>query len=348
MTRAFGMRTSTGAPVLLRQLGGLAAIDCGSNSTRLLVVDPSGRPLVRLMHITRLGRGVDGERRLAPDAIARTVEVLDDYRAVMDDCGVARVKMTATSAARDARNRETFFSAAEAIVGVRPELLTGEEEGRLSFAGATAGLDGAGAPYLVADIGGGSTEVAVGPVSSSGAGRLEPVAVRSLDMGCVRVTERWLAGDPPTARQLGAARRAVDEALVELSEQVPATRQAATLIGLAGTVAALAAIDQGLVLDGRDPDGCDHVGRDLVGRERRRDRLHHYRLARSSVDALLADLAGRRAAERVARQGVEAGRADVIVGGALVLAAVMDHFGFDSCLTSEADILDGLVMSLLD
>ena len=208
----------------------VAAIDCGTNSTRLLVAGPGGVTLVRLMQITRLGRGVDRTRRLAPDAIERTLSVLRDFRAVLDENGVGRVRMTATSAARDATNREDFLAAAADIVGVRPELLAGEEEGRLSFRGATAELPPSSAPWLVADIGGGSTELIAG---GEAGGR--PEAVRSLDVGCVRISERFLPSDPPDA---GADRRPpgpLSGTSWRLSTgPKPAFGRAATLVGLAG------------------------------------------------------------------------------------------------------------------
>ncbi len=304
----------------------VAAVDCGTNSTRLLVADGQGRALTRLMRITRLGQGVDRCGVLAPDAVARTVAVLEEYRKVMDDAGVGPVRMTATSAVRDAGNRDQFLDAAAETVGTAPEILTGEQEGRLSFAGATADLDDNPGGWLVADIGGGSTELAAGPVP--GGRRTEPAAVCSLDVGCVRVTERFLTGDPPDASQLEAARRDVHRLLASAVADQPVLAEMATLVGLAGTVAALAAVDQRL-------ETYD------------RDRLHHHVLTRETVDTITAELAGVPAVERARRPGVEAGRADVLVGGALVLSVVMDHFGFAQCLTSEADILDGLVMTLV-
>lgn len=298
-----------------------AAIDCGTNSTRLLVAHPGGPTLERLMRITRLGEGVDRDRRLAPDAIDRTLRVLREYRSVMDRLGVGALRMTATSAARDAVNRDEFFAAAEEAVGVRPELLAGEEEGRLSFAGATAELDPTGSPWLVIDIGGGSTELVAGPGPDGG-----PAAVRSLDIGCVRLTERLLTGDPPAPESLQRARRFVEALFADAVAHSPALTGNATMVGLAGTVACLAAVDQGL-------EGYD------------RDRLHHYRLTRAAVDRMLAELASTDASGRRSVPGVEAERADVIVGGAVVLSAAMHFFGFEECLTSEADILDGLVES---
>jgi exopolyphosphatase/guanosine-5'-triphosphate,3'-diphosphate pyrophosphatase len=298
-----------------------AAIDCGTNSTRLLVARPGGPTLERLMRITRLGQGVDRDRRLAPEAIERTLDALREFRSVMDRFEVEAVRMTATSAARDAANRDVFFDAVEHIVGVRPELLGGEEEGRLSFAGATSELDPAGAPWLVVDIGGGSTELVLGPAADG-----RPTAVRSLEVGCVRLTERFLDHDPPAPASLDRARAFVDGLLEQTVQDEPRLAEATTMVGLAGTVACVAAVDQGL----------GHYDR---------ARLHHYVLRRRRVDRILATLAGTDSAGRRAIPGVEAGRADVIVGGTAVLAAVMHHFGFEECLTSEADILDGLLQS---
>ncbi|HET6963899.1 MAG TPA: DUF501 domain-containing protein [Acidimicrobiales bacterium] len=298
-----------------------AAIDCGTNSTRLLVARPGGPALERLMRITRLGEGVDRTRRLAPEAVERTLAVLREYRQVMDRFGVGAVRMTATSAARDALNRDEFFDAAEAAVGVRPELLGGDEEGRLSFAGATAELDPAGAPWLVVDIGGGSTELVAGPGPDGG-----PRAVRSLDVGCVRLTERFLTTDPPAPAAMDEAHAYVDARLDEAIREEPGLVGARTMVGLAGTVACLAGVDQGL----------DHYDR---------DRQHHYLLRRDRVELLLESLAATDSPGRRSMPGVEEQRADVIVGGTIVLVAVMRRFGFDECLTSEADILDGLVLS---
>lgn len=302
--------------------GPVAAIDCGTNSTRLLIAGPDGDPLIRLMRITRLGQGVDHSGRLAGDAIQRTLAVLREFAGVMGERGVAQVRMTATSAARDAGNRDDFFLPAADIVGVRPELLSGDEEGRLSFMGATADLDDALAPWLVADIGGGSTELIIGD------SKRQPTAVCSLDVGCVRLTERYLGDDPPGPEQMAAARAHVADLLVGVDARQEAFRGGATLVGLAGTVAALAAIAQKLVTYDRG-------------------RIHHFSLTRAVVEGLLSALASEPAAARRRRPGVEPDRADVIVGGAVILAELMRHFGYEDCLTSEADILDGLVGTLL-
>jgi exopolyphosphatase/guanosine-5'-triphosphate,3'-diphosphate pyrophosphatase len=297
----------------------VAAVDCGTNSTRVLVSD-GRQPAERLMRITRLGQGVDDTRHLAPEAIERTVDVLREYRKVLDGHGVTRVRMTATSAARDATNRDEFFDAAEAAIGVRPELLTGNEEGALSFAGALSDLDAADGPFLVTDIGGGSTEFIVG--------RDAPVGTMSVDLGCVRITEKFLHHDPPQPEELSNAIGVVRDALDDLVREVPAVLDAPRLVGLAGTVTTMAAVEIGLV-------------------EYDRNRIHHFELTRAAAEDVFRTLATEPRAQRVFNPGLEEARADVIVGGALILVTIMRHFGYDSCLVSEADILDGLVLSLL-
>jgi exopolyphosphatase/guanosine-5'-triphosphate,3'-diphosphate pyrophosphatase len=253
----------------------------------VLVADASGAPLDRRMRITRLGQGVDATGILAPEAVERTVAVLREYRAAMDQLGVERVRMTATSAARDAANREEFFAAAGDVVGVRPELLDGDEEGRLAFRGATADLDRSDGPFLVVDIGGGSTEFVVGTE--------HPEGVVSVDIGCVRLTEKFLHSDPPTAVELSQALSVIRDYLDDVARDLPASVDARRLVGLAGTVTTVAAVEQ---------------------------RLHN--------------------------PGLEEARADVIVGGTAILVAVMRYFEHAACLVSEADILDGLVLSLLE
>jgi exopolyphosphatase/guanosine-5'-triphosphate,3'-diphosphate pyrophosphatase len=299
----------------------VAAIDCGTNSTRLLVADASGATLDRRMVITRLGQGVDATGRLAPEAIDRTVAVLRDYRAVMDDHGVERVRMTATSAARDAENRDDFFTAAEEVVGTRPELLSGRDEARLSFRGATHELDPADGPFLVVDIGGGSTEFAVGT--------REPDGEVSVDIGCVRITEKFLHADPPTALELSQALSVVHDYLDDVARDVPAVTEARQLVGLAGTVTTVAAVEQGLA-------------------QYDRDRIHHFVLTRDAAEDVFRTLATERRADRIHNPGLEPGRADVIVGGTAILVAIMRYFELATCLVSEADILDGLVLSVLD
>ena len=303
----------------------VAAVDCGTNSTRLLVSDARGATLERLMRITRLGQAVDATGSLAPEAVERTVTVLREFRAVMDRLGVERVRMTATSAARDAANRDDFFAAATDVIGVRPELLAGTEEARLSFLGATAELDAAEGPFLVVDIGGGSTEFAVGPISLDEPG--EPEGAMSVDVGCVRVTEKFLHHDPPAPEELSQALSVVRDYLDDVARELPAALEARRLIGLAGTVTTVAAVELGLA-------NYD------------RDRIHHFVLTREAAEEVFRTLATETRAQRVHNPGLEEGRADVIVGGAAILVAVLRYFELDECLVSEADILDGLVMSL--
>lgn len=304
----------------------LAAVDIGTNSVRLLVADVDGAgadarvvTVDRRMNITRLGQGVDGDRRLHPDAIARTLAVLDQYGAVARELGVEAIRATATSAARDSSNRDELFDPAEVALGRLPELLSGEEEARLSFLGATAALTDEPAPYLVVDVGGGSTEFVLGTDA--------PEALISIDVGCVRVTEQFLSSDPPTAEELSAAVSVVRDHLTDVERAIPNLREAKTLVGLAGTVTTVAAVEQGLPAY-------------------ERERIHHFRLTRAAVEDVFRTLALESAADRRHNPGLEAERVDVIVGGTIVLAAVLRVFGFDELLVSEDDILDGIVRDL--
>jgi exopolyphosphatase / guanosine-5'-triphosphate,3'-diphosphate pyrophosphatase len=299
-------------------MSSLAAIDCGTNSTRLLI-SRDGRAVDRRMTITRLGAGVAASGRLDPTAIDRTLATLGEYRSAMDDHGVERVRITATSAARDAANSEDFFAAAEEIVGARPELISGDEEGRLSFLGATAELDPADGPFLVVDIGGGSTEVIVGTTGVD--------VVRSIDMGCVRVTERFLDSDPPAPEELSNALAWIQDHLEELVRAVPQVATARTMVGLAGTITTVAAVEIGLA-------------------EWDRDAIHHFRLTRAAAEDVFRTLATEALADRVHNPGLEAARADVIVAGACIFAAIVRWLDAEECLVSESDILDGLVASL--
>jgi exopolyphosphatase / guanosine-5'-triphosphate,3'-diphosphate pyrophosphatase len=303
----------------------LAAVDIGTNSIRLLVADVEGsgpdaklRPLDRRMRITRLGQGVDRARALAADAIDRTVDVLREYRAALNDHHVERLRATATSAARDASNRDEFFASVRDVLGAMPELLSGEEEARLSFLGATADLD-APAPYLVVDIGGGSTEFVLGAEY--------PTALASLDIGCVRITEQFLVSDPPAPEELANAIATVRDLVAEVPRLVPGAANAATLVGLAGTITTIAAVEQGLP-------------------EYDAERIHHFRLTRDAAEEVFRTLATETAAQRAHNPGLEEGRVDVIVGGAVVLVSILRVLGFEEVLVSEADILDGLVRSL--
>src|SRR5665213_210093 len=301
----------------------VAAIDCGTNSTRLLVADAEGRPLERLMRITRLGQGVDATGRLAPEAIERCVAVLVEYRQVMDRLGVGRGRLAATSAARDATNGADFLQRAGEATGFLPELLTGIDEGRLSLAGAVADLDPAEGPFLVLDIGGGSTEL----VAGDGPDDPELAAV-SLQMGCVRLSERFFADDPPSAAELAAARAEVVAQVTRAVADHPRFRGTHRLVGLAGTVSTLVSVHKHLA-------------------EYDRDLVHHAVLTAANVRHWCKTLAADTAAQRLARPGMVPGRQAVLLGVALILDEVMSQLGLDECLVSEADILDGLVASLL-
>jgi exopolyphosphatase/guanosine-5'-triphosphate,3'-diphosphate pyrophosphatase len=302
--------------------GALAAIDCGTNSTRLLVVGSAGDVRAREMTITRLGQGVDASGRLSPEALERTFAALRAYRSIMDAERVARARLVATSAVRDAANGEAFLLPAAEIIGEPAELLPGIEEGRLSYAGATGDLPMTDAAVVVLDIGGGSTEIVTKPEG-------EILSV-SLDIGCVRLTERFLHGDPPTASEVAEAVRVIGAALDRASEAVPLLAEegrAKRLVGLAGTVSTLATLELGLA-------------------EYDRERIHHAVLTAASVEHWCDVLGAEPLAERARRRGLPEGRRDVIFGGALVLREVMIRFAFPECIVSESDILDGLIMSL--
>jgi exopolyphosphatase/guanosine-5'-triphosphate,3'-diphosphate pyrophosphatase len=300
----------------------IASVDLGTNSTRLLVAQrDDGRldVLDRRNTITRLGQGVAATGRLASEAVERTLDCLRDYRQVMDRHGVERVRMAATSAARDAGNRDEFFDAVEALVGARPELLSGDEEGRLSFRGATGDLDPALGPFVVVDIGGGSTEFIVGTTGVEG--------VLSVDVGCVRLTERFLEHDPPLPEELTACISLTDAYLEDVVRELPAIAEARTLVGLAGTITTVAAVELGLVTYDRD-------------------RIHHFVLSRDAAEDVFRTLATEARADRIHNPGLEEARADVIVAGCCVLVALFRRLGFDEMVVSEADILDGLALSL--
>jgi exopolyphosphatase/guanosine-5'-triphosphate,3'-diphosphate pyrophosphatase len=289
----------------------------------MLVLDDQARPLARRMEITRLGQGVDETHQLASDAIARTVDVLTRMRKEMLALGVVRGRLVATSAVRDARNGTAFLRAASSAAGLTAELLSGDEEGRLAYAGATSDIVPGSGDDVVVDIGGGSTELVMA--------RDGRVAAVSLDMGCVRLTERYFPHDPPTSSDLAVAGSAVAHQLDLAERAMPALsslRAPARLIGLAGTVATLASLDQHLECYDRE-------------------RIHHYPLTIEAVEHWWATLVSEPSVRRAARTGMEIGRHDVIVGGVMVLRQVMQRFGFGTCIVSEADILDGIALGLL-
>jgi len=299
----------------------VAAIDCGTNSVRLLITTDGKTQIERLMRITRLGQGVNATGRLDPSAIERTLSVLREFRSVIDKHGVTRIRMTATSAARDASNSDEFFVAARDVIGVDPELISGEEEGRLSFLGATADLDPDDGPFLVCDIGGGSTEFIFGTT--------EPEATISVDVGCVRMTEAWLHSDPPKPEELSQALSVIELHCDDVLRAIPQIGESKTFVGLAGTVNAAAAVEIGMTTYDRD-------------------KVHHLRMTRAMVEDVFRTLATESLEDRKDNPGLEPERADVIVGGMCVLVTVMRRFGLREMLVSESDILDGLAMSILD
>ncbi|MBI2710884.1 MAG: exopolyphosphatase [Actinobacteria bacterium] len=273
------------------------------------------------MHITRLGQGVDRAGAIAPDALDRTLAVLRGYHDEIERFDVERIRMVATSAARDAANRDDFFGAAEGIVGVPVELLDGDDEARLSYLGATAGLPDVEGPRLVFDLGGGSTELALGH------GR-DVAGTLSIDVGCVRLTERFLEHDPPLPEELFAAISFAQTWIDDVVRLMPEAVEAEQVIGLAGTVSTVAAVEIGLARYDRD-------------------RIHHFRLTRDAAEDVFRTLATEPRSERIHNPGLEEARADVIVGGCCALVALYRTLGLDEVLVSESDILDGLALSLV-
>ncbi|MBW3658443.1 MAG: exopolyphosphatase [Actinobacteria bacterium] len=305
-----------------------AAIDVGSNSVRVKVVGPDGDQLARELAITRLGTGIDATGRFDEDSLARTLDVVERFASVWRDHGVdaGDVRIAATSAVRDAADRDRFFAGVRDRTGVEAEVLSGEEEAATAYRGVVSGLD-VPRPVAVLDIGGGSTELIVG----DGAG--EVAGSWSLQLGSVRLTERYLAGDPPTDAEVAAAdgeiTRRLDELDAQLASQGCAVRDATTIVGVAGTVTTVAALDAGL---SRYTDGCVHGRRLEVG----------------ALRAWADRLTGMPSGEIGASPVVQAGREDVIAGGARIAAAVVERYGFDALVVSEADILDGLALSALE
>ncbi|MFJ9829640.1 exopolyphosphatase [Streptomyces sp. NPDC101160] len=302
----------------------VAGIDCGTNSIRLLVADvhPVTGELIELdrrMTIVRLGQGVDKTGRLAPEALERTFAACRAYAEVVKEFGVGadRLRFVATSASRDAENREEFVDGVVGILGVEPEVITGDQEAEFSFTGATGELHGDDR-RLVVDIGGGSTEFVVG--------NKHVEAARSVDIGCVRLTERHVRHDPPTAEEVAAIRADVRAALDLAAETVPVT-EAETLVGLAGSVTTVAAIALGLP-------------------EYDSERVHHSRISRAQVDEVVARLLGSTHDERAAIPVIHPGRVDVIIAGALVLEEIMERTGAAEVVVSEHDILDGIALSV--
>jgi exopolyphosphatase / guanosine-5'-triphosphate,3'-diphosphate pyrophosphatase len=333
----------------------VAALDCGTNSLRLLVADldldrGTLTDVERRMEIVRLGQGVDTTGRLAPEALDRTMNALSDFAGVITREGAEAVRMVATSATRDASNSEEFVRRVKEVLGAGPEVLSGDEEARLSFTGATAELAGDRSvppPYLVVDIGGGSTEFVLGGPggpggggagSADGAGKpaggqaggaaalSEVTSAISVDIGCVRMTERHLCSDPPGRGEVAAATADIDAAIERAAGRVPAG-QARTLVGLAGSVTTVA----GIALDLPAYDAA---------------RLHHARIPAAQVHEVTARLLAMTRAERAVIGVMHPGRVDVIGAGALILDRIMTRLGFAEVLVSEHDILDGIAWSI--
>ncbi|MFP5351028.1 MAG: exopolyphosphatase [Actinomycetota bacterium] len=300
----------------------VAAIDVGTNSTRLLVGEARAdgfRSVERRMVITRLGEGVDRRRVLAPEALQRTLSTIAEYAATCGELGVERLRVTGTSAVRDAHNRDEFFDGVRTLTGSEPELLSGEAEATATFLGALSDLPKSG-PVLVVDIGGGSTEFIVGET--------EPRKLISIDIGCVRMLEKHLHSDPPAPEELEALREEVRGEVERVAEEMEVP-PGARMIGVAGTVTQLAALKAGIPV--YDPDVT-----------------HHAVLTHGDVRRLARRLESLTFSQRKRIKGLDPGRADVIVAGAEILLCVMEAFDAAEVLTSEKDILDGLVIQLLD
>ena len=312
-----------------------AGIDCGTNSIRLLIADLEGgqlRDVHRETRIVRLGQGVDATGQFAPDAIARTRAALADYAALLRIHGVERVRMVATSAARDVSNRDVFFAMTAdvlgaAVPGAGAEVITGAEEAELSFRGAVGELDSARAPFVVVDLGGGSTEIVLG---GGQLGEKNVAASYSADIGCVRITERCLHSDPPTPDEVEAARQVVRERLDVALEVVP-VQGARTWIGLAGTMTTLSALAHNMTAY-------------------KSAAIHLSRVSGGDLLAVCERLIGMPRSQRAALPPMHEGRADVIGGGAIVVEELARELtaraGIDELTVSEHDILDGIVLSI--
>ncbi|MYW90210.1 Ppx/GppA family phosphatase [Amycolatopsis rubida] len=313
----------------------VAAIDCGTNSIRLLVAELTPRhdgtvdlrDLHREMRIVRLGQGVDATGRLAPEALERTRAALADYTVAARRKGVEKVRMVATSATRDASNRDEFFTMTRETLGVEAEVISGDEEARLSFTGAVGEQDPDDGPFVVVDVGGGSTELVLGTWNGREA---EVIAAKSVDIGCVRITERALKGDPPTADEIAAARELARGILAEAFDLVDVAK-ARTWIGVAGTVTTLSAVSLGL--PEYDPE-----------------RVHLSKLSHGEIDQLAGQLLAADRATRAENPVIHPGRVDVIGGGAVIVQVLAEELaargGPDQLVVSEHDILDGIALSL--
>ena len=300
----------------------VAAIDCGTNSIRLLIADIDGgnfREVVRDMEIVRLGQGVDQTGQFHPDAIIRTLTAVDKFAAEIAKRGVEKIRFCATSATRDATNRHLFVDGVRERLGIEVEVISGDEEAALSFAGAIQDLDPSQGPFLVVDIGGGSTEFVFGTTTVE--------AARSVNIGCVRMSERHFANDPATTEQVELARTDIQAAIAIAAAEVPITK-AKTLVAVAGTATTVAAAALELA-------------------EYDRYAIHLARISASQVHDTSAMFLTRNREERLALGYMHPGRVDVIAAGALVLSEIMKATGATEFVASESDILDGMARSLV-
>ena len=300
----------------------VAAIDCGTNSIRLLIADIEGnnfREVVRDMEIVRLGQGVDQTGQIHPDAIARTLLAVDKFAVEIAKRGVEKIRFCATSATRDATNRHLFVDGVRERLGIEPEVISGDEEAALSFAGAIQDLNPTEGPFLVVDIGGGSTEFVFGTTSVE--------AARSVNIGCVRMSERHFANDPGTSEQIELARTDIKAAIAQAAAEVPIT-QAKTLVAVAGTATTVAAA----ALDLSEYD---------------RYAIHLVRISASQVHEASTMFLTKTREQRLALGYMHSGRVDVIGAGALVLSEIMKATGATEFVASESDILDGMARSLV-
>jgi exopolyphosphatase/guanosine-5'-triphosphate,3'-diphosphate pyrophosphatase len=299
----------------------VAAIDCGTNSIRLLIADIDGnnfREVVRDMEIVRLGQGVDETGQFHPDAIARTLAAVDKFAAEIAKRGVEKIRFCATSATRDATNRHLFVNGVRERLGIELEVITGEEEAALSFAGAIKDLDPSNGPFLVVDIGGGSTEFVFGTSTVE--------AARSVNIGCVRMTERHFASDPASSEQIESARNDIQAAIAQAAAVVPITK-AKTLVAVAGTATTVAAA--ALVLPEYD-----------------RYAIHLSRISAQQTHDAATMFAISTREQRLSLRYMHPGRVDVIAAGSLVLSEVIKATGATEFVASESDILDGMAFSL--
>ena len=306
----------------------VAAIDCGTNSLRLLIAETDAASglltdVVREMRIVRLGEGVDATGRLGDAPLQRTFTAVDEYAALIEAAQVDAVRFVATSATRDAENRDEFVSGIRGRLGVEPEVVDGEEEAQLSFTGATSNLEiaGAAAPCLVIDIGGGSTEFVMGEPGRT------PTASASVNVGCVRMTERHFVTDPPWPAEVSAARDDIDAAIALAAASVP-LRRAASMVGLAGSVTTVAALAMGMW-------------------EYDSSRIHGAVITAADIHRVCEELLYSNRDKRSANPAIHPGRLDVIAAGSLVLSAIVAYTGVAEILVSEHDILDGIAASLI-